>query len=275
MSVQMVKQATEVTLGHLQVHRKRYIEEESLYDLIPSSVVKRLAARFPELTVTTRNYSAALASSESGSTGVLVRGVDPVQEPKVTRLLAKTRSGSADLAARLGLSLVTFHAGFLPEAADDPLRTTMVERLRRIVDLFGERGIRVALETGQETAENLLGVLREIDRDEIGVNFDPANMILYGTGDPIDAVRRLAPRISQVHIKDAVASENPGEWGTEVVAGNGAVDWRRFLGVVSALDPPVDLVIEREAGSDREIDIRTAVGLVRQTLADLGQELPV
>lgn len=179
----------------------------------------------------------------------------------------------ARVARELSLPLVTFHAGFIPEDPADPRRARLIGRLREVADLFAAEGVRIALETGQETAATLVGALRELDRAAVGVNFDPANMILYGMGEPIDALRRLAPRIAQVHIKDARPAARKGEWGTEVVAGGGAVDWRRFLGIVSALDPPVDLVIEREAGPDRVIDVRTAVALVRQTLADLGQKL--
>ena len=180
---------------------------------------------------------------------------------------------NAGLAADLGLKLVTFHAGFIPHEAS-AVREKMLERLRVVVDLFAARGVGIAFETGQESAETLIAALRELDRPEVGVNFDPANMILYGMGEPIDAVRALASRIAQVHIKDALPTTKVGEWGTEVVAGNGAVDWHRFLGVISALDPGVDLVIEREAGDERVLDVRTAVGMVRQTLEELGQEIP-
>ena len=187
--------------------------------------------------------------------------------------LAAARANAA-IAEELGIQLVTFHAGFIPHEGGDPLRSQMLERLREICDVFLDRSIEVAFETGQETAETLLDALRELDRSGVGVNFDPANMILYGMGDPIDAVRRLASRIRQVHIKDAVPAKVEGEWGTEVVAGQGSVDWDRFLGIISALVPGVDLVIEREAGDERVLDVRTGVAMVRQTLAALNQEIP-
>ena len=187
--------------------------------------------------------------------------------------LAAARANAA-IAKELGIQLVTFHAGFIPHDAEDPLRARMLERLREICDVFLEHSIEVAFETGQETAETLLDALRELDRGGVGVNFDPANMILYGMGDPIDAVRRLASRIRQVHIKDAEPAKVEGEWGTEVVAGHGSVDWDRFLGIISALDPGVDLVVEREAGDERVLDVRTGVAMVRQTLAALNQEIP-
>ena len=99
--------------------------------------------------------------------------------------------------------------------------------------------------------------------ETIGVNFDPANMILYAMGDPVAAVRVLAPRIAQVHIKDAIATKVAGTWGSEVRAGTGAVDWNAFLAALGAVAAPVRLVIEREAGEDRVGDIRAAVEMLK------------
>ncbi|MGH7133437.1 MAG: sugar phosphate isomerase/epimerase family protein [Phycisphaerales bacterium] len=171
---------------------------------------------------------------------------------------------NAAIAQRLGLRLVTLHAGFLPHEPGDELRSTMIARLRQIADAFAERGIEVGLETGQEDATTLLGVLQEIGRGNLGVNFDPANMILYGMGEPVDALHRLASWVKQVHIKDAIPTTTPGEWGTEVAVGTGAVDWARFFGIVQHELKAVNLLIEREAREDRVNDVRTAAELVRR-----------
>jgi sugar phosphate isomerase/epimerase len=169
----------------------------------------------------------------------------------------------AEIARELGLSLVTFHAGFLPHDPFDPVRATMMERLRAIADVFAQRGVHVAFETGQENASTLLEALAELDRPSVGVNFDPANMILYAMGDPVDALSRLADRVVQVHIKDAVATHSPGAWGQEVPAGTGDVRWREFFCAMDDADLRVDLIIEREAGDDRVNDVRRAVDLLR------------
>lgn len=165
---------------------------------------------------------------------------------------------NAKIAHQLGLSLVTFHAGFLPKDHATPERAILIDRINAVVDEFSAKGIHVALETGQETAETLVGVLKEINRPELGVNFDPANMILYAKGEPIPSMQALAPWIRQVHIKDALPARTPGTWGEEVRAGTGAVNWREFLGVVRELDRPIDLVIEREAGEQRIADVTAA-----------------
>ena len=166
--------------------------------------------------------------------------------------------GVAALAAAEDLPLVTLHAGFIPHDSGDPARTVVLDRLRTLADLFGDHGVRVGLETGQETAATLLGALAELDHENVGVNFDPANMILYGMGDPVESLRLLADHVVQVHAKDARPTETPGTWGREVPLGTGVVDWSDFLDVVATLDRTIDVVIEREAGDARESDILAA-----------------
>jgi sugar phosphate isomerase/epimerase len=157
-----------------------------------------------------------------------------------------------------GVMAALFHAGFLPHEKTDPDHARMLGRLATVADLFAARGLSVILETGQESAEALLAFLTALNRPNVGANFDPANMILYGNGDPIHAMRTLGNQIRNVHIKDANASKVPGTWGEEVVVGTGQVNWRAFFDVLTRLDFPGDLCIEREAGTQRAHDIRAA-----------------
>ena len=190
-------------------------------------------------------------------------GVRPDDTWPANRQLAER---VARLAGDAGIGLVTLHAGFLEERADDPVRQVMIERLGVMADVFAGHGVDVAFETGQETADTLQGVLDELDRSNVGVNFDPANMILYGMGEPIEALRELAPRIRQVHVKDALPADRPGTWGAEVPAGRGAVAWDAFFDAATAIEPPVNFVIEREAGEDLA-DIAAARTLIESHLA--------
>ncbi len=168
-------------------------------------------------------------------------------------------SANAAVAAALDLELVSFHAGFLPHDPDDPERGRMLDRLNAVAEAFSTRGVAVALETGQETAETLLGVLEALGREDVGVNFDPANMILYGMGDPVEAVRVLGPHVRQIHVKDATPATTAGAWGEEVPVGTGAVDWPAFLAAAEQVAPEAGWVIEREAGDRRATDVRAAV----------------
>ncbi|MBG80479.1 MAG: xylose isomerase [Phycisphaerae bacterium] len=169
----------------------------------------------------------------------------------------------AVVAGKAGIGLVTLHAGFLPHDREDAERGRMVDRLQLMAGIFADQGVSLAFETGQESADTLLEVLSDIDRETVGVNFDPANMILYAMGDPVEAVKKLAPHIMQIHIKDAVPAETPGSWGSEVPAGTGAVDWDAFFVAVESVPRQVDAIIEREAGDARIEDVRTAIELVR------------
>lgn len=170
---------------------------------------------------------------------------------------------NARLAARLRLTLVTFHAGFIPHGKWDPERTALIRRVAELGRVFGERGVQIGLETGQETAETLIGVLDELPG--VGVNFDPGNMILYGMGEPVAALRSLSGRVVQAHVKDAVPARAPGAWGTEVPVGTVAVDWAGFFAALRGA--PCDLMIEREAGEERVADVAAARGVVERMLA--------
>ena len=162
----------------------------------------------------------------------------------------------------MGLKLVTFHAGFLPHDEKDPAFAKMLGRLAETADAFKAAGISLGLETGQETAPDLLHLLQQLNRQHVGVNFDPANMILYDKGNPIDALRVLGPWIRQVHIKDARRTKVPGTWGEEVAVGTGEVDWPAFFATLRELNFAGDFVIEREAGSQRVTDICAAKEVV-------------
>jgi sugar phosphate isomerase/epimerase len=179
----------------------------------------------------------------------------------------RAAEGNAILAQRFGLNLVTFHAGFLPHDRADAERQAMVARLREMAGIFGHRNVRVAFETGQESAPTLLDVLAEINETlpphhRVGVNFDPANMILYGMGDPVEALRLLMPYVMQVHLKDATPAATPGQWGAEVPVGTGAVDWKAFFRVLNDAAWKGNLCIEREAGEQRIEDIRSGLAFV-------------
>ncbi len=170
----------------------------------------------------------------------------------------KNIQAAAAIAAELGLKLVTFHAGFVPHDPAAAGYTKILQRLEVVAEIFAGKNMAVALETGQETAADLAALLGALNCPNVGVNFDPANMLLYGKGDPIQAARLLAPWIRQVHIKEATRTQVPGTWGVEVPVGTGEVDWPAFFAALKEMNYAGDLVIEREAGTQRIADICTA-----------------
>ncbi len=171
-------------------------------------------------------------------------------------------TANAAIAESLGLKLVTFHAGFLPEQEDDPKFTVLIDRIRQLADLFGERGMNLGFETGQERAGTLNHFLDRLERSNVGGNFDPANMLIYNMDEPVEALRALAPRLLQCHIKDAVRPTGTGTKGGEVLAGEGEVNWPEFFAALLEVGYGGPLVIEREKGDRRVEDVRHAAALV-------------
>ena len=106
----------------------------------------------------------------------------------------------------------------------------IVDRVREVADILGKQGVTLVMETGQEPVAELLEFLHDLKATNVAINFDPANMILYGAGDPIEAIKTLGKNIQHVHVKDATASAKPGEeWGEEVAFGTGQVGPQRFI----------------------------------------------
>ena len=157
-----------------------------------------------------------------------------------------------------GTDLVSFHAGFIPHDRNAPLRKILLSRLGKLADAFAASGKKLLLETGQEEAETLLELLKELERPNLRVNFDPGNLLLYSMGDPLEALELLLPWIEQIHIKDALPSGDRERWGVEMPAGQGQVDWRRFMAILDEADYRGNLVIERECGDNPVGEIRAA-----------------
>jgi len=151
----------------------------------------------------------------------------------------------------LGLKDIMLHAGFLPEPGD-PARKPFLDTLGTVSALAKAKGITVAFETGQETADLLRQTLDDLKCDNLKVNFDPANVILYDMGDPLRAVEILGPDIRSVHVKDAIRTKVPGTWGEEVPLGQGQVNIKAFVHTLKKVGYTGPLCIEREVGNQEQ-----------------------
>jgi sugar phosphate isomerase/epimerase len=168
----------------------------------------------------------------------------------------------------LGLTDLMLHAGFLPEpGASD--RRPFLDTLARVSALAAEKGITVAFETGQETADLLRRTLDDLKCPNLKVNFDPANMLLYDKGDPLRAVEILGPDIRSVHVKDANRPTVPGNWGEEVPLGQGQANIKAFVQTLKRVDYRGPLCIEREVGNQEERlrDLAHGIRYLRECLA--------
>jgi sugar phosphate isomerase/epimerase len=193
------------------------------------------------------DYSTLESIKETG-------GVGPDEHWEKNRELALR---AINVTAELGAQYLLMHAGFIDHTQPDYVRK-FYDRIRLLADAAGEKQVKLLMETGQETAEELRNFLTEMDHPALKVNFDPANMILYDKGNPLEAIKVLAPWIKHVHIKDAIRTKTPGTWGTEVPWGEGEVGSDAFLRTLKECGFNGALAIEREAGGDRFGDIKKA-----------------
>lgn len=195
--------------------------------------------------------------------------------PKETRAerLQETKEIS-DFAKALGVDVIAMHIGFIPEDPTDPLYNEVVDACREVCDYAKQNGQRFHLETGQETADALLRFIHDVNRDNLFVNFDPANMILYGSGEPIEALRKVGQYVRSVHCKDAKWAERPGEeWGEEVPLGQGDVNIPLFLRTLKEIGYIGPLTIEREiSGEQQRRDVANAVKYLEQLRSEIWGE---
>jgi sugar phosphate isomerase/epimerase len=179
----------------------------------------------------------------------------------------------ADFARQLNCDVVALHLGFVPHDTTDPLYGEVLEVTRDVCDHCKANNQALHLETGQESAEGLLQFIRDVQRDNLFVNFDPANMILYGTGEPIDALKKIGNYVRSVHCKDGTWSDTPGEsWGAETALGDGQVGIENYLKTLDEIGYSGPLTIEREIPQDPErqkAEIKKAVDILTSTKAAL------
>lgn len=204
----------------------------------------------------------------------------PTVEQTVGLVPLETRSARVvvlkqiiDFTKSLGVAVTGLHVGFVPHDAESEAYGAIVQTMRDICDYAAERGIAIHLETGQEPADVLLAFLENVDRANLFVNFDPANMILYGCGEPIPALKKIGKYVRSVHCKDAKWSDQPGvTWGEETPLGEGDVDFSEYLRTLAEIGYTGPLTIEREIPQEpdrQKAEIGRAVDLLQQLKTEL------
>jgi sugar phosphate isomerase/epimerase len=159
----------------------------------------------------------------------------------------------ADFTRKLDVDVVGIHIGFVPHDSSDPDYRAMVEIARDVCGHCKRNGQALHLETGQEPVDVLTRFMDDVAVDNLFVNFDPANMILYGAGEPLPALEQLGSRVRSIHCKDATWSDRPGEtWGRETPLGEGDVDFAAFLKTLERIGYDGPLTIEREIAQEPE-----------------------
>lgn len=196
--------------------------------------------------------------------------------PEETRAArAQEMKEISDFGKLLGVSTVALHIGFVPEDRDSDSYKSLIEVTRDLLDHIKANGQQLNLETGQESADHLLEFISDVDRDNLFINFDPANMILYGTGDPIEALKKVGHLVRSIHCKDAkwAAEADRGTgWGQEVPLSDGDVNMEVYLQTLKDIGYTGPLTIEREIPED-PVQQRADIGKAVKVLEDLRAKL--
>lgn len=189
--------------------------------------------------------------------------------PPATRAERERRTYEvSDFAKALGIPGMASHIGCLPHDRSHADYTGVRDLMQRVCDYCAKNGQTFALETGQEPGENLLQFLRDVGRDNLGINFDPANLILYGFGGHMEALELVKDHLLTVHCKDGVYPPAKGEWGKEMPLGEGAVGMDKFVAKLKQIGYTGPLTIEREiVGEAQREDILGAIALLERLRA--------
>jgi sugar phosphate isomerase/epimerase len=188
--------------------------------------------------------------------GPLTIGLVP-RETRAARI-AHIKKAS-DFAKQCGIPAVQTHCGFIPENPNDEVYLQTVSAMREVAAYCKRNGQNFRYETGQETPITLVRAIQDVGMDNQGVNFDLANLILYGKANPVDAIELLGPYIQGIHAKDGLWPTNPKELGEEVAIGKGKVDFSRIIARLKELKYQGAVTIEREiSGAQQVEDVRAA-----------------
>lgn len=175
----------------------------------------------------------------------------------------------ADFAAWLGSPDIVTHVGFIPEQPSCPEYRDIVQAVKTIANYCEGKGLHFNFETGQETPVSLMRLIKDVGNENLGINLDPANLILYGRGNPVDSLDIFNGYIRGVHVKDGdYPTENFYELGRERVVGEGMVNFPVFLPKLLNQGYIGDLYIEREISGDQQItDIMKTIAYLKELMS--------
>jgi sugar phosphate isomerase/epimerase len=177
---------------------------------------------------------------------------------------------TSDFAKLLGIGRVQTHCGFIPEDPADPLYEESVLAIRSLSEYCAGNGQSFLMETGQETPTTMLRMIRDVDRRNLGVGLDTANLILYGKANPVDALKLIGPYVQAMHAKDGRWPTDPSRLGEEVVIGQGEVDFAKVLGMLHHLGYKGAVTIEREISGPQQVtDVRAEKLYLERILAQV------
>ena len=188
--------------------------------------------------------------------GQITLGLVP---PEYRTMRIKNLCDGADFAKKLGVTNVVTHMGFIPENPNDPQFAPFCVAVRQVAEHLKKNDQYLLFETGQETPVTMLRCFEKVGMDNLGVNLDTANVILYGKANPVDALDVFGKYVRNIHAKDGLYPTNGHDLGREVRIGEGKVDFKALFKKLYELKYDSYVTIEREIeGEQQTEDIRHA-----------------
>ena len=199
--------------------------------------------------------------------GQITLGLVP---PEYRTMRIKNLCDGADFAHRLGVKNVVTHMGFIPENPNDPQFAPFCVAVRQVAEHLKKNGQNLLFETGQETPVTMLRCFEKVGMDNLGVNLDTANVILYGKANPVDALDVFGKYVMNIHAKDGLYPTNGHDLGSEVRIGDGKVDFKALFKKLRELGYDSYVTIEREIEGEQQIsDIRHAKKYLGDIIAEV------
>lgn len=173
----------------------------------------------------------------------------------------------AEFAKKIGVKNVATHCGFIPENPNTTEFTGFVNCIRNLAEQYNYIGQNFLFETGQETPTTLCRVIETVNSGNLGINLDTANLILYGKGNPVDALDVIGKYIMNLHIKDGFYPTNGTDLGREIKVGEGKVNFPLFIKKLKETGYDGPMTIEREISGDEQIkDIKDTIDYLRRLI---------
>lgn len=188
--------------------------------------------------------------------------------PETREIRLKALKKASDFTREVGVENIATHVGFIPENPKDPIYISLIEALKNVAKFCAENSQFFLFETGQETPVTLLRTIEDIGAENLGVNLDPANLLMYGKANPVDALDILGKYVRGVHAKDGEYPTNGRELGKEKPLGEGRVNFPALISKLKALGYRGAITIEREISGPQQIaDILRAKEILEKLIS--------
>lgn len=199
--------------------------------------------------------------------GQITLGLVP---PEYRQMRIEQLCAGADFAKLLGVTDVITHMGFIPENPNDPNFNSFCVGVRSVADHLMQNGQFLLFETGQETPVTMLRCFEKVGTDNLGINLDTANLILYGKANPVDALDVFGKYVRNLHAKDGFYPTNGHDLGQETRLGDGKVDFEALFAKLKELNYNFYVTIEREIdGEKQNEDILYAREYLRNVISEI------